>query len=217
MEIAESYREWLRNCPKVPADRIAIALAAIDAFEASDCEMTTANLQPIVTAASSSYGLLYDIGFTLLMRLTTHHAEAQQCVLQMARDKHAAVRFHAAAYLHEKLPEELRREVVDLALRDRSGKVRRKGIERADGFRFTELLPRLDEMQRTETDAAVRRSLAFHIPLLRDGFFVEPSPDRERYTLTVRTPRALRGRSIRMEKYSEEFVREEVARMQKEP
>src|SRR5262249_6176435 len=130
------------------------------------------------------------------------------------RDKNATARFHAVAYLDEELPEALRREVVQLALSDRSAKVRQMGIEGAERFKFMQFLPHLEEMQRTETNEAVRRSLALHVPLLRDGFLLKPSGDGEGYYLTVRGPGSLGGPFIPKEKYSDEFVRQEVARLQ---
>ena len=215
MSIAECYRDWLRNFPKEPADRMAMALAAIKAFEACERCVTAADLRPLVTAASSPHKLVFETGCNLLVQLAKRHPEAQKCISQMARDKNATARFHAVAYLHEELPEGLRREVVQLALDDRSVKVRQRGIEGAEEFRFTDLLPRLEEMQRTETNEAVQRSLAFHIPLLRDGFLLRPSEDGEGYYLTVRGPGSVGGPYIPKEKYSEEFVRQEVARWQK--
>jgi hypothetical protein len=214
MSIAERYREWLRNFPEEPADRMAMALAAIDAFEACERHVTAANLRPLVIAASSSHKLVFETGCNLLVRLAARHSEAQQCLSQMARDKIATARFHAVAYLDEELPEALRREIVQLALGDRSAKVRQKGIEGAERFKFTEFLPRLEEIQRTETIKSVQRSLAFHIPLLRDGYLFERSEDGAGYYLTVRGPGSVGGPFIPNEQYSEEFVRQEVARLQ---
>jgi hypothetical protein len=214
-EMAERYREWLRNFPKEPADRMAMALAAMKTFEACQHGATATKLRPLVAAASSSHKLVFETGCNLLVRLAERHPEAQRSISQMARDKNATARFHAVAYLHEDLPEELRREVVQIALDDRSIKVRQKAIEGADRFRFTDLLPRLEEMQRAETNEAVQRSLGFHVPLLRDGFLLEPSGDGEGYYLTVRGPRSVGGPFISKEEYSEEFLRQEVARLKK--
>lgn len=216
MGVAEYFRGWLGNFPKEPADRMAMALAAVAAYEVCErkAEPTAADLQPLVVAASSSHKLVFETGGTLLARLAAGKAAAQRCLLQMAQDWSATARFHAVAYLDAELPEELRREIVGLALRDRSAKVRQKGIERAEEFRFTSLLAQLEEMQRTDPNEAVRRSLAFHIPLLRDGYRLERSDDGAGYYLTVRGPRSVGGPFIPNERYSEEFVRQEVARLQ---
>jgi hypothetical protein len=217
MSIATRYRDWLRNFSKEPADRMAMALAAIKAFEACEHRVTDADLRPLITAASSPHKLVFETGCNLLVQLAEFHSEAQKCISQMARDKNVTARFHAVAFLQETLPEGLRREIVRLALDDRSVKVRQKGIEGAERFRFTDLLPRLEELQRTETNEAVQRSLAFHVPLLRDGFLLMPSEDGEGYYLNVRGPGSVGGPFIPKEQYSEEFVRREVARLQKAP
>lgn len=213
MSIAERYKEWLRNFPKEPAARMAVALAAIDAFETCERQVSDASLSRLVLAACSTHKLVFEIGCSLLVRLATGNAEGQQCLLQMARDKHATARFHAVAYLDVELPEALRREVVELALADRSAMVRQKGIEGAERFKFTHLLPQLEDMQRKETNKAVRRSLALHVPLLRDGFLLEPSADGRGFYLTVRGPSSIGGPFIPKENYSEEFVRQEVTRL----
>jgi hypothetical protein len=214
MNIAERFREWLRNFPTVPAERMAMALAAIEAFEAFERRSSAADLRPLVMAASSSHKLVFETGCRLLVRLAAHHTGAQQCLSEMAKDKNATARFHAAAYLDDELPEALRREIVHQALSDRSAKVRQKGIEGVERFKFTDLLSRLEEMQRTETNEGVRRSLALHVPLLRDGFLLEPSEDGAGYYLIVRGPGSVGGPFIPKDKYSEEFLRQEVARLQ---
>jgi hypothetical protein len=215
MSTADDYRTWLRKFPKEPAARMATALAAVDAFE--NCRrkrrVTAADLRPLVLAASSPHKLVFETGCNLLVQLAARHAEAQACFLEMAKDKNATARFHAVAYLSPKLPEPLRLEIVGIALDDRNAKVRLKGIEGAEEFNFTRFLERLEEMQETEANEAVRHSLAVHIALLRDGFFVEPSRDGAGYYLTVRGPRSFGGPFIPKEKYSEEFVRKEVARL----
>ncbi len=214
MSVVDRYRKWLSSFSNEPADRMLMALAAIDAFEACDQNVDEANLRLLVIAASSPHKLVFETGCNLLVRLAISHLEAQQCLSQMARDKNGTARFHAVAYLEEELPESLRREIVQIALGDRSTKVRQKGVERAEDFKFKEFLPQLVEMQRSETNERVKESLAFHIPLLRDGFRLERSDDGTGYDLTVRKLNSIGGLFIPNERYSEEFVRSVVARMQ---
>lgn len=214
MSVVDRYRKWLSNFPKEPADRMAMALATIDAYEACDQAVAEANLRLLVIAASSPHKLVFETGCNLLVRLAIRHFEAQQCILQMARDKNGTARFHAVAYLEEELPESLRREIVQIALSDRSAKVRQKAVERAEEFKFKELLPQLVEMQRSETNERVKESLAMHVPILRDGFRLDRSEDGTGYYLTVRGPRSFGGPFIPNERYSKEFVRLEVARIQ---
>jgi hypothetical protein len=216
MSLADRYRDWLRKLPKAPADRMATALAAVDRFEACERKrrVTVGALTPLVVAASSPHTFVCGTGCNLLVQLAAKHPAAQQCLLQMAKAKNATVRFNAVAHLDRKLPEALRRKIVELALGDRSAKVRRMGIENAERFKFTCFLARLEEMQQSETNESIQQSLALHVPLLRDGFLLKPSPDGEGYFLTVRGPRSLGGPFISNEQYSEEFVRQEVARLQ---
>jgi hypothetical protein len=49
MSTAGDYRTWLRKFPKEPADRMATALAAVDAFEKCQRKrrMTAADLRPL--------------------------------------------------------------------------------------------------------------------------------------------------------------------------
>src|SRR4051794_21169987 len=137
MSYAEYHRGWMRNFPNLPADRLAVALAAVEAFEACErmAEPTTADLEPLVAAASSPHKVVFEVGCNLLVVLAARCAAAQSCLFQMARDKSATARFHAVAHLDTSLPEELRLEIVNLALRDRSAKVRQKGIEGAEKFK----------------------------------------------------------------------------------
>jgi hypothetical protein len=213
-ELAERFRKSLRNRTKEPAERMAMALAAIDALEACKRGVNAAKLRPLVIAASSPHKLVYETGCNLLVWLAARHTAAQQCFQEMARDKKATARFHAVAFLDEEhFPEPLRREIVQLALGDRSPNVRLKGIERAEQFEFTEFIPRLEEMQRTETNKSVRETLAMLLPLLRDGFILHPSGNGN-YFLSVRRPKGTLGALFISEKhYSEEFVRQQVARL----
>ncbi len=196
---------------------MAMALAAVNAYEfCEECgQVTAVDLRPLITAAKSPYKLLFETGCNLLVLLACKSAAAQQSLLEMAKDKNATTRFHAVAYLSAKLPEEVRIEIVALALIDRSNKVRQKGVEGAERFRFAQFLPRMEEMQKSEEDSGVQLCLALGVPLLRDGFLLERSPDGAGYNLTVRGPKSIGGPFIPNEKYSEEFVREEVARLQR--
>jgi hypothetical protein len=221
MSLVEHYRERLQRLPKAPADRRATALAAVDAFEACERkrQVTATDLIPLVVAASSPHTFVCGTGCNLLIHLATEHKAAQQSLLQMAQAKNATVRFNAVWHFRigsgPKLPNAVRLEIVELALSDRSTKVRRLGIEGAEQFKFSHLLPQLEEMQRTETNQDVQQALAFHIPLLRDGFLLKPSEDGRGYLLAVRGPEgSVGGPFIPKKMYSEEYVRNEVARLQ---
>jgi hypothetical protein len=185
---AAYFREWLRDFPKEPADRMAMALAAVDACETFERSLNAAHLGPLVIAASAPHKLVFESGCRLLVQLATVHVDAQQCLLQMIRSRDASARFHAAAYIEKAVPEDLRREIVQLALSDRS--VRKKGIQGAEEFKFIDLLPRLEEMQRHERSKSVQDALAFHIPILRSAFGLSQTEDGKGYYLKVLGPMA---------------------------
>jgi hypothetical protein len=214
MSIASRYRDWLSNFPKEPKERLAIALGAIDAFEScqSKKDIATSDLEPLVAAGSSPYKLLCETGCNLLCKLATTNRQAQECLLRMAQSKSMIARLHAVAYLHANLPEVLRVEILGLGIRDRSAKVRGMAVDRVGQFNFLSFLPQLEEMQKAETEEFVLRQLAFNIPLLRDGYLLEPYADGSGYSLIVRSRWSTGGPFIPKEKCTPEFVQQEMRR-----
>lgn len=210
MSPAGTYRDWVEHYPNQPADRVAQARAAIEAFEAAERD-PAADLGPLVVAASSPHKLVCETGGTLLALLAVNHPGAQLAFRRLATARAATARFHAVAFLTTDLPEPLRREVLGRALDDRSAKVRWKAVEQAEEFGFRDLLPRLEAMAETDQDAGVRRTLGLPIPLLRDGYVLQPSPDGRGYHLTVRGPHGIGGPFIPNDLLTDEFVREQIA------
>src|SRR5262245_38876572 len=135
---ADRFRKFLRRFPNEPSERMTAAVAAIDAFEVCErkAHIDADDLIPLVRAASSTHKLVFDPACNLLNMLARHRPEARQSILEMARDKNVTARFHAVAYLGRELPEDLRLDVIALALADRSAKVRQKAVERATEFKF---------------------------------------------------------------------------------
>lgn len=225
MSLAKRFRTWLKQFPKEPADRMALAVAAVDAYAACQPKnrLTPEHLAPVVRAAQSPHKLVYETGCSLLVDLAVampYEAAraAQQCILDMARHKNATTRLHAVQYLQRDLPYKLRVEVVNLALQDRSAKVRKFGVVRALSFDFKCVLPRLEEMLRTEPDKRVREELTFCLPLLRDGFLVRPNEHSEGYVVTVHKRNGtIISSIIPTENYSKEFVSRTIAQLRKVP
>jgi hypothetical protein len=213
---AEWYRNWLQGFPKEPEDRRAMALAAIDAFEAAEGKKApiASELEPLVKAASSSHKLVYETGGNLLAVLARTRQEAQQCFLEMAQSKNATARFHAVAYLDKNHPEQLRIQVIEFALPDRSAKVRRMAVQQIEEWGMSDFLPRLIEMQKVEQEDSVQRSLDLHVPLLRDGYRIKPADSGSGFYLTTRYPDgSMGGPFISKEEFSMEFVRQELAKI----
>src|SRR5262249_7862756 len=71
MSVVEYYHRWLQNFQGEPADRMAAALAAVDAFETCErmTDPTAADLQALVAAASSPHKLVFETGCNLLVGL----------------------------------------------------------------------------------------------------------------------------------------------------
>ena len=211
--IAKEYRDWLDRFPKEPPERMALARAAVDCFDACGPkkDLAQVDIQPLVEAASSPYKVVCETGAALLVFLARTRSEAQDALRAMATATTLAARFNAVGFLTHTLPEALRIEIIDMALKDKSAKVREKGIERAEGFGITSFLPQFEKMQASETNDAVRRSLEFHIPLLRDGYLLQPSSDGAGYFLIVRTSSALGGPYIPKELCTKEYIEKVVA------
>lgn len=211
----DRYREWLKNFPKRPPTQVALANAAIDAYERrrKRGQVAEHDLAHIVVAASAPQKLVFDIACKLLADLAEDFEEARDAFRRMSRDGKADARFHAVAYLDLRFPEPLRTEIIGRALEDRSAKVRKKGIERAEQFDLKQFLPQLEEMQERETNSGVLASLALHLPLLRDGYLLKSAADASGYHLTVRGPNTLGGPFIPKSEFSEAFLQQEIARL----
>lgn len=217
---AKNCLHWLRKFPNEKPERMAIIFEAVAAYDACifNAEVSQADLQPIVNAAMSPYTLVFEVGCNFLGTLAEMHEPARQCWLAMARAKLAPARWHAVAYLETHLPESLRREVLSLALYDKSSVVREKGVEKAWRFKFKDLLPQLDAILLTEKHPGVRESLEFYIPLLRDGYFVAANDDGSGYWLTVgMLDGGIAGRFILAEEYSDDYVRGAIAELRDSP
>jgi hypothetical protein len=219
MDLAQRWRKWLPQVlaefPKTPPENMAQAQAALEAFEAArgKTDPTVDELQPIVDAACSPRKLVFEAGTDFLVFLARDSNAAQGCLLSMARHKSATARFNAVASLEPCLPGRLIREIIELGLKDRSSKVRWMAVQQTESLRMSELLPTLESMQQSEADEKVLESLSFHIPLLRDGFFVRENGKGDGYYLTIRGPDgSVGGPFISNEDYSQEFVENEIAR-----
>ena len=88
-------------------------------------------------------------------------------------------------------------------------------VQQADAFGFRGFLPRLEGMIASELRANVLKSLAFHVPLLRDGFLLRPEPDGSGYWLTVGTPGSIRTSFIPQDRFRDSYVKEAVEHLKK--
>jgi len=215
MNTPDRWRRWLSRFTREPKERLAQAFEAVDAFEALSAGPDAQILQSLVKAASSPHKLVFETGCKLLFLLAATHENCQQAIDRMSSSQDATARFHAVAYLNASLPESLRFSVIDRALSDRSSRVRQMAVEQAEAFGFREFLPRLEGMIASELRANVLKSLAFSVPLLRDGFLLEPAGDGSGFFLVVRGPNSVGGPFIPLHRLSDSYVKEAVERLKK--
>ncbi|HEY6546253.1 MAG TPA: hypothetical protein VI589_00045 [Vicinamibacteria bacterium] len=188
MDTPEAWRRWLAGFPKEPPERMAIALAAVDAF--GRCQQTgsleQADLESVLKAASAPHKLIYGTGCRLLMKLAALNGQALESVRAAAQTGSAALRFRMMAYLERTLPEPFCVELLGGGLKDISARVRTFAVQRAELLGYRALLPALEALLADEKDPQVRSTLEFHLPLLRSGYGLTPQGDgREGFMLRV--------------------------------
>ena len=215
MNTPDRWRRWLSRFTREPKERLAQAFEAVDAFEALSAGPDERILQSLVKAASSPHKLVFETGCHLLVLLAATQENCQQAIDRMSSSQDATARFHAVAYLSASLPESLRLSVIDRALSDRSSRVRAMAVQQAETFNLRHLLPRLEDMIASESRANVLKSLALHVPLLRDGFLLKSEPDGSGYWLTVSTPGSIRTSFIQQDRFRDSYVKEAVERLKK--
>lgn len=191
MGTVKHFREWLRGFPKEPPERMALALAAVDAYASivRKARVTAEDLAPLVAAASSRHTLVFETGAKLLNDLSCLAGRQQvveEAIRGMATSRDATARFHAVAYLEGEARREFLLEIVRLALADKSAKVRWKGVDVANRLDLKELIPDLKQLQKTERNTGVLETLASELPLLEQGWVVQPVKDSKDFSLWIK-------------------------------
>jgi hypothetical protein len=131
------------------------------------------DLALIAEAARGSEAVLWQNATSWLATLAMKHATAQAEVDAMSRDALARVRIAALGCLGRSSPRPLVTSVVLPALTDKSSRVRRMAADTAGRLGLREALPAMQRQRRVEKDAKARATLAFEIPLLRDGYIAK--------------------------------------------
>lgn len=188
-EIANDFRRFLAD-QDLPPERRRTAEAAIDAFLAFDAQNNPASLELLVAAIRSPHKAVREIGAQLLAALAGPFEAAQARWRVLAADRSVNARFHAMAYLDERMPEQLCLDVLRRGLSDTSERVRQKAVEVSEGLGQRALVAELEALLARETSASVKASLVFHLPILRDGYAVE-SQDAQSHWVSFRLPGAL--------------------------
>lgn len=208
-DMAKHNLHFLRNFPGEKPERLAIAVAAINALDthAHQDQISLLELEPIVTAASSPYKCASEVGSGILFGLLrVQKAYAKEAVLAMSQSSNWRARWHALIHLHQGHPIDLCREIITKGLDDKSSKVRTFAVQKVFDFQFTDLLTRLELMLKSESHNEVRETLQLLVPIMRDGYFLELSEDGKTYHIWTGDVRGLSGWSFPVERYSEEYV-----------
>jgi hypothetical protein len=130
-----------------------------------------------------------ELGFHVLNALCHADASLQCHLVALTTHGSAKVRSDLAFYLANEFSQELEGTIFRRLLHDKAASVRVQAIESIGGRAYEWMLSDLIALRSTETNHKVLRSLDFWIPLLRDGYRVEPSPDQTELTVTVLTSR----------------------------
>jgi hypothetical protein len=158
---------------------------------------------------------VYETGLNFLVRLAATQPGCQRAIEGMASSQSWHARLSAVTCLNASLPESLRLSVINRALSDRSARVRAMAVEKTEAFGFRHFLPRLEKMMSSESRADVLWSLNFHIPLLRDGFLLRPTPDGTGFNLTVRKLNSVVTSFTPQQHFSDSYVKDAVERLKK--
>jgi hypothetical protein len=169
----ELYRESAGEL-KEPKKR-SLVLHALTAFER--LEQATApshgDLSAIVEAASCRYLRVWEIGAHLLHILAGRHQAAQVALRTMFASRKATLRFRVIVFLRfSSAPESFAKELIQLALCDRSHEIREAGADMAGWLGLTELLPALRQSLAIEKYRAARDCLSFTVAMLQDGYLL---------------------------------------------
>jgi hypothetical protein len=170
------------------------ALAAFDAAMQSDV-LTDEQLRIVVECAHSSRTPLGENTATLLGELAERFASAKVAVLEMAAHPKVHVRVNSLVAIGSARPTQLHSDVLRIALRDRSSRVRSLAADKVMQFRLNALLPDLEQAIARESVAKTREELEFSRDLLRDGYHVRRR-DGGHAWLTYRMPAGSGTKSI---------------------
>jgi hypothetical protein len=130
-----------------------------------------------------------ELGFHVLNALCLTDTTLQCHLIALTTHRSAKVRGSLAFYLTNEFSRELEDTIFRRLLHDKVASVRVQAIGAIGGRAANWLLSDLTALRSTETNHKVLRSLDFWIPLLRNGYRVEPSPDHTHLTVTVLTGR----------------------------
>jgi hypothetical protein len=197
-KMRDYFEPWLRDTlrrryPELEPPLVR-AIDAFDAIEEKQC-ITPELLAPIVEAASSSRGALWENATDFLGRLTGQYAEAREAVLAMVQQPHSDVRFNAICCLKKSTPPAMTLQLLRQGLRDKSAKVRWKAADQAGRLRVREIVPELENADAVEKNAKAKEVIGFELKLLRDGYILKRWPDGTLHVTTF-TSNGISGHNV---------------------
>jgi hypothetical protein len=176
----EQYERWIGDYlnPRYPA-LVAPLLEALEAFDAAmeSGVLTDEQLRLVVDCAQSPRTPLGENIATLLGELAERFTAAELAVREMAVHTKVHVRVNALVAISSSTPAKLHTDVLRIALKDRSSRVRTLAADKIMQFRLDHLLPDLEEVIARENVTKIREELEFSRDLLRDGYHVRPFDD----------------------------------------
>src|SRR5262249_49324844 len=132
----------------------------------------------IVNAALCRFKGVWMMGADLLFRVGAKNKDARDAVLEILTSKKAADRYHVICmlgYLWDsiRLPRSFMEGVIRTGLKDKSDLVRVEAAVAADRLSIKALIPDVETCLQTEGDADSKKTMAFHLAMLRDGYLLE--------------------------------------------
>ena len=174
-EIAEQFRAFVGSGGLAPEGR-EVASAAITAFVAYDADQDPSVLPALLAAARDRRKAVVEVGAQLLALLARCFQPAQDAWRALARDRTVAARFAAIAFLDPEMPSELIEAVLEAGLSDKAAQVRAKTVEVATTLERRALVPAIERLVQ-DPDAKVRKEVEAWLPILRDGYRLEPGKE----------------------------------------
>lgn len=184
----EVYDQWIRNylAPRYPelVPQLEKALRAFDAASERG-HLTDDELACLLECARSRRTPLGENAAALLGELSARLAPAAQAVREMAADAKVHVRVNALVAIDSAGPSALHDDVLRIALKDRSSRVRTLAADKVMLMGLRHLLPDLDRAIEREADQTTKHELEYERDLLRDGYHLRACDDG-RFWLTCR-------------------------------
>lgn len=123
--------------------------------------------------------------------------QVSDLISRMSCSKEAHMRFKALCIAGRRTPRPLLIDVILRGITDRNAEVRWKAIQKARGHKITEAIPAIEQHRKVEKSQKVVREIDLLLPLLRDGYILEPEGDG--FLLTVSGAGGLRSARVSKE------------------